>query len=420
MHFRLSLLMFLNFTIIGAWVPVLSPFLEQLHLPPEQAAWIFASNALGAIVGPIVWGQIADRWLAAQKCIAVCSFCSAASLWFVAGSREPTPVFWGSLAFWLFMIPSLSVGASLTFRHLRNPEREYSRVRLWGTIGWIAVGWVLTAWYVIAYEESGIAVDRADALRLGAICAGLTGLYAWTLPHTPPLPRGMEANGRRAALSAIFDAPLRALGLFRHPSFSVLCVCLFLAYMTFTLSSQLTALLLLKLGVEQAWVPSCQTLAQTTEVMTLASLPILLVRFGPKGAMVLGLGAWTLALCVFSVGAPRPLVIASLALHGLFITCFVVVAQLHINRLARDDVRASAQGLMQFINGFGLLAGHFLVGWLRARLGDDYSQAFVPGAIVAVSVLILLVVGFHGSRHQGPSVPAYNEKRQTDQERTPP
>jgi MFS family permease len=401
MHVRLSLLMFLNFTIIGAWVPVLSPFLEQLHLLPEQAAWIFASNALGAILGPIVWGQIADRWLAAEKCICICCLASSASLWFVAGSREPAPIFWGSVAFWMFMIPSLSVGASLTFRHLRNPDREYGRVRLWGTVGWIAVGWVLTAWYVIAYENNGFRVDRADALRLGAICACLTGLYAWTLPHTPPVARISAKSRNPLSLTSFLDAPLRTLALFRHPSFTVLCVCLFLAYMTFTLSSQLTSLLLLKLGVEQAWVPFCQTLAQTTEVLTLASLPVLLVRLGPKGAMVLGLFAWTLALSIFSLGTPRPLVIASLALHGVFITGFVVAAQLHVNRLARDDVRASAQGLMQFINGFGLLSGHFLVGWLRGRVGEDYSQAFLPGAIVAGFVLIFFAVGFQASRPKG-------------------
>ena len=53
---------------------------------------------------------------------------------------------------------------------------------------------------------------------------------------------------------------------------------------------------------------------------------------------------------------------------------------------------------MQFINGFGLLSGHCLVGWLRVRVGDDYSKAFLPGAMVAGLVLILFALGFHASR----------------------
>lgn len=397
MHFRLSLLMFLNFTVIGAWVPVLSPFLEQLDLGPHDAALIFATNALGAILGPVIWGQIADRWLAAEKCVTFCGAVSGVCLWMVAGSREFAGVFWGSLGFWMFMIPSLSVGAALTFRHLRNPERDYGRVRLWGTIGWIAIGWALTGWYVLAYD-TGQAVNRADALRLGAICAWLTALYAFTLPHTPPLPRAPDAGSSRRGLAALFDAPRNAMLLFRHRSFSVLCACLFVVYITFTLSAQLTSLLILKLGVQQTWVPSLQTIAQSTEVASLAVMPVLLVRLGQKGAMVVGLGAWCLALAIFSIGTPAALVISSLALHGIFITCFIVAGQLYVNRLARDDMRASAQGLMMFINGFGLLIGHILVGWLRAGVGDDYSLAFVPGAALAGLMFIVFSAGFQTSR----------------------
>ena len=223
--------------------------------------------------------------------------------------------------------------------------------------------------------------------------------YAWTLPHTPPVPRsGFDAQARNW-LAAALDAPLAALHLFRHRSFAVLCSCLFVIYLTFTLSLQLTSLLVAQhLGVAQDWLPLLQTLAQSTEVATLALLPVLLVRLGQKGTMVLGLSAWTAALTIFGMGAPSWLVIASLALHGLFVSCFLVAGQLYINRLARDDMRASAQGLIQLINGLGLLTGHFLVGWLRAGVGDDYSSAFVPGAVVAGVVVVMFGVGFHVSR----------------------
>jgi MFS family permease len=402
MHFRFSLLMFLNFTILGAWLPVLAPFLEQLGCSPRESAWIFATNAMGAILGPVVWGQIADRWLAAEKCISICCLASGTCLWLAGKSTRPIEVFWSCFVLWVFLIPVLSVGASLAFRHLRNPETEYGRVRLWGTVGWIAIGWVLTAWYRITTGGDPESVDRADALRLGAWCGWLTGVYAWTLPHTPPLPRVVTVtseNGRHW-LATVFDAPLHAMRLFRHRSFAVLCGGLFSVYATFSLSAQLTALLLENhLGVAKELLPAVQTLAQTTEVMSLALLPILMIRLGPKGTMILGLTAWTLALTVFSIGQPKALAVVSLALHGVFISCFVVAGQLYINRLARDDMRASAQGLMQLVNGLGLLTGHFLVGWLRGRVGANYPAAFVPGAVVAGIVLVVFAAGFRARRH---------------------
>jgi MFS family permease len=402
MRFRLSLLMFLNYTILGAWVPVLAPFLEQLGCSPRETAWIFATNALGAILGPVVWGQIADRWLAAEKCISICCLASGTCLWLVAESTRPIEAFWSCFFLWLFLIPVLSVGASLAFRHLRNPETEYGRVRLWGTLGWIAIGWMLTAWYQITTGGDSDSVDRADALRLGAWCGWLTGIYASTLPHTPPLPRNMTATNvnERRWLATAFDAPLQALRLIRHRSFAVLCGCLFSVYATFSLSAQLTALLLENhLGVAKELLPAVQTLAQTTEVLTLALLPILMIRLGLKGVMLLGLTAWTLALTVFSIGQPKVLAVVSLGLHGVFISCFIVAGQLYINRLAQDNMRASAQGLMQFVNGLGLLTGHFLVGWLRGLVGTNYPTAFVPGAVVAVVVLVVFAAGFRASRH---------------------
>jgi MFS family permease len=197
MHFRLSLLMFLNFMILGSWAPVLSPFLEQRAFTPRQSAWIFATNALGAILGPVLWGQIADRWLASQKCISFCCLVSGTCLWWIAAGTDAMAVFWGSFAFWMFMIPALSVSASLTFRHLQHPDKEFGKVRLWGTVGWMVAGWWLGGWYALAYgpEVPPESKDWGDALRWGAAFAWLTSFYAWSLPHTPPVIVSSAAAG---------------------------------------------------------------------------------------------------------------------------------------------------------------------------------------------------------------------------------
>jgi len=399
MYLRLSLLMFLEFAIMGAWSPVLAPHLKQLFFTPHEASWVFATNALGALLGPIVWGQIADRWLAAERCISLCCAVSGACLWLVADWTAPADVFWGCLVFWLFMIPSLSVASSLTFRHLPHPDREFGKVRLWGTVGWIVAGFTLTAWYFFKdwLGESRVENDWADALRLGALVAWANMVYAWFLPHTPPAPR--TADGRSLGwLGAVFGAPLAALQLFRHRSFGVLCACLFGVYVTWPFNAQLTPLLLEDRGVPANWLPTLLTLAQSLELMMLWLLPNILVRLGQKGTMVAGMSAWTLALALFTLALPGPVLAAALPLHGVFICCFLVAGQLYVNRLASHDVRASAQGLIQLINGLGLLTGNLLVGGVRAWANDEYAWVFAPAALLACGLLAAFAAGFEATR----------------------
>ena len=87
--------------------------------------------------------------------------------------------------------------------------------------------------------------------------------------------------------------------------------------------------------------------------------------------------------------------IASLVLHGFFITCFLVAGQVFINRIARHEFRASAQGLLVLINGLGLLLGNFIVGELRDRLSDDYPRVFLPAAVGVTGLALLFVARFH-------------------------
>jgi predicted MFS family arabinose efflux permease len=178
----------------------------------------------------------------------------------------------------------------------------------------------------------------------------------------------------------------------------VLCVCLFGVYVTFPFSTQMTPLYLEQLGVRKAWLPALLTIAQSLEAATLILLPVFLVRFGQKGTMVLGLSAWCAALSIYALAGPREVIIGSLALHGIFICCFLVAGQLYVNRLADEDVRASAQGLMQFISGLGLFLGHLLVGRVRDWAGTDYARAFLPGAVLAGLLIVVFGLGFRTSR----------------------
>jgi Na+/melibiose symporter-like transporter len=281
------------------------------------------------------------------------------------------------------------------FRLLDHPERDYGRVRMFGTVGWVAASGCLTLWF--CFDASRSATDYSDSLRLGGSFAFLLALYAWTLPHTPPQRTPNPVGTERSPLARLLDAPLSALMLFRYRSFVIYCICMFGMNVTLPFTVQLNPLLLERLDVPSDRMALLLTIAQSTEIVFLFLLPLLLKRFGLKPVMVVGGMSWTLGLSLLSIGEPVGLALASLMTHGVFICCFLVAGQVFVNRLATHDIRASAQGVLLLISGSGLLLGHQLVGGLRNYSQDNYGAAYFVAACIAGGMVSVFLIGFAGA-----------------------
>lgn len=392
LHLRLSALLFLQFAVLGAFVPLLSVHLNRLGLTELELAGVFATPAMAALVSPLVMGQVADRWLPAERCITVCALAASGLLWLLAGLRDPPAVFAVSLAAWLVLQPALNLGTTVSLTHLSNPERQYSLVRLWGTVGWIVPGLLLFVWFsdlrwlcrpLAWFRPENPQSELSDTLRLAALLAFVHGSYALTLPHTPPQ--------RRAAA---WLAPVAAARLLRDRSFAVYFVCVLGAWASIPFSSQAVPLLLEALQVPLRCLSPTLTIAQAMEVIALALLPMLLLRFGVRGTMLLGLAAWVTALTVLATGPPVWLAAASLLLNGLFISFFAVAGQVFVNRKARGDIRASAQALLAFTAGAGMLGGNLVVGLVRRAVQGAFAPTFAVGAGIAAALVVVFLIGF--------------------------
>ncbi len=379
MRFRLSVLMFLQWAVPGAVVPLYTVRLEQT--PGFDALTVgacCATQAAATACSALVAGQVADRWLSAEKALSACAATAGLALWLLAEARQPAAVFGLTLLFWCATGPALLLGTTICFTHLPEPARQFGPVRLWGTAGWMVIGWLLAAWLAGPWGH----LD--DTCRLGALLALALAGYAWALPATPPGP--VRDGSRRLA-------PLAAARLLRHRAFACYLVCLLGACLTFPFSVQLTPLLLRQRDLPEAGISALLTLGQSSEVACLFLLPLLLQRLGVRGTLGLGLGAWVAALAALAVGW-LGLVIGSLGLSGLFVTGFLSAGQVHLNSVADDDLRASVQGLYTFVNGVGQLAGNLLAGWLRGRAPEHLSAAFILPAVVTGLMFVLFLAGF--------------------------
>jgi predicted MFS family arabinose efflux permease len=396
MRIRLSVLMFLQWAVPGALVPLYSIRLHQLGFGQLTIGVCCATQAVAAVVSSLVAGQVADRWLPAEKALAICAALAGLDLWLLAELTEPVPVLLATLFFWMSAGPMLLLGTTVSFTHLPLPEKQFGPVRMWGTLGWMVIGWVIGYWLSApAWLAEVLAVIRPaapsavlpDAFRLGGVTALLMAGYALTLPHTPP---------RRVPGSRVL-APLGALGLLRNGAFATYAACVLGACATFAFSTQSTPLLLAQLGIPAHRISSTLTLAQSTEVVGLAVLPVLLMRLGVRGTMLLGLVAWLAAMTALAVGRPLGLAVASLGLHGIFVTGFLIAGQVYANGLAEGDLRASVQGLFQFVNGLGTLAGNLLAAWLRRWTHGELPPTFAVAAAITALMILLFLNGFHRS-----------------------
>jgi len=245
------------------------------------------------------------------------------------------------------------------------------------------------AWFAAWLRPELPRSELPDAFRLGAILAVGLSIYALTLPHTPPSRTG-----------GTWLAPLGAIHLLKRRAFGVYIGVMLGLYITVAFTGQMTQLLLQSLGISLPWVCRTLTLAQVTEILSLAMLPWFLFRLGRAGTMRLGIAAWTLALALLTIGWPTELVVASLALNGLLICCFLVAGQVFLNSQATGDIRASTQGLFTFTSGLGLLIGNLLVGEVRSFFNRAFAPSYGVATAIGVVMLVTFFVGFSDDKKE--------------------
>ncbi|MCI0353533.1 MAG: M48 family metalloprotease, partial [Acidobacteria bacterium] len=139
---RLAIMMFLEYLIWGSWLPLLALYLgDVLGFTGAQIGWIFATQAIASIAGLILGGQLADRILAAEKLLALLQFIGGITMLLLARQTSFGPFFALMLVYQLAYIPTLSLTNSVCFYNVTDAQRDFGRLRLWGTIGWIAASW---------------------------------------------------------------------------------------------------------------------------------------------------------------------------------------------------------------------------------------------------------------------------------------
>lgn len=376
-RWRLSVMMFLQYMVWGAWYPVLSTYMAQIGFTNLQVGVIYSLLPVGCMIAPFAGGQLADRYVSTEKLLAVLHLVGGVVLCITAGIASYRSLLVMMLLWALIYAPTLALSNSITFHHLPDAENKFGLVRVFGTLGWIAVAALLTLLRTIWPEPQGIpGLGGADSLWLGGLISLALGVFCFALPRTPPAKTG----GSPWAFLAAFK-------MLRDPSFALFVIISFVVATELMFYYVLTGPFLLTLGVSQANMPFVMAIAQVAEIGTMIALPLMLKKWGLRGTMALGIIAWPIRYAIFAYGQPRWLVIAALALHGICYVCFFVVSFIYVNSVAPPDIKGSAQAFMTFVTlGAGMYLGSNFAGWI----GSHYTTGVGAGAVTNYTKVFLV------------------------------
>ncbi|MGI4738130.1 MAG: nucleoside permease [Janthinobacterium lividum] len=387
-RFKLSLMMFLEFFIWGAWFVTLGTYLLQnLHTTGTQVGVAVLTQSIGAIVAPFIIGLIADRFFSAQKILGVLHLVGAVLLWRAAGAASFDSFYPSILLYMIVYMPTLALVNSISFRQMKNPEKEFAPIRVLGTLGWIVAGLTI-GW--LNWEQGG---KLGLTFQMAAGASLLLGIFSFLLPPTPPVKRdGPITIGEVLGLEAIGLLKNRSYLIFFLASIAI-CVPLSFYY-------GFTNAFLNEVGMKSA--AGVQTLGQVSEVLFMLLIPMFFVRLGVKKMLAIGMVAWVLRYVFFAYGngdSAYWMLIAGIVLHGVCYDFFFVTGQIYTDNLAGEQSKSAAQGFITLATyGVGMLIGSLLSGQVvdahqLANQQHDWRTIWlIPAAIAAAVLLVFLLL----------------------------
>ena len=387
-RFKLSVMMFLEFFIWGAWFVTLGTYLvHNLRTSGTQVGVAFLTQSIGAIVAPFIIGLIADRFFSAQKILGVLHLAGAALLWRTSLAVDFTAFYPYLLTYMILYMPTLALVNSISFRQMENPQKEFAPIRVLGTLGWIVAGLTI-GW--LNWEQNG---QLGLTFRMAAGASLLLGVFSFTLPATPPASKvGSSTVGELLGLEAIGLLKNRSYLIFFLASIAI-CVPLSFYY-------GFTNLFLNEVGMKSA--AGVQSLGQVSEVLFMLLIPVFFIRLGVKKMLAIGMLAWAARYVFFAYGDGGNtywLLIAGIIVHGICYDFFFVTGQIYTDNLAGEQSKSAAQGFITLATyGVGMLLGSLLSGQIvdahktTGDLHDWHAIWLIPAAIAAAVLAAFLLL----------------------------
>ena len=393
---QLSVMMFLEFFIWGGWFVTLGTFLgKNLAATGDQTGDVFSTQSWGAIIAPFIIGLIADRYINAEKILGALHILGALLMYQMYNAESISVFYPYVFVYMVLYMPTLALVNSVSFKQMQNPEKDFSGIRVWGTIGWIIAGLLISYLFHWDSAENTAKGMLKNTFLMSGVASLILGIMSFTLPKTPP----KRTPGEKVSLKEIIG--LDALKLLKDKNFAIFFIASVLICIPLAFYYQNTHPFLTDVGMKNP--TGKMTIGQISEVLFLLLLPIFFTKYGFKKTILVGMFAWALRYILFAYGDAGDrafMLLTGIALHGICYDFFFVSGQIYTNARAGEKIKSAAQGLITLATyGVGMLIGFKVAGLIKDsyQLPDgsyDYRMIWIIPSIIAAAVLVLFALFF--------------------------
>jgi len=394
-RFKLSVMMFLQYAYYGVWIIPFASFLQSNKYTNLDISNIIGNTAIAFILAPLFVCMLTDKFFKSEKILSVLNITGAILLLLAAknvtnsaGLAQPLIMWWIILIHCIFYTPTWALTNNIAMRQMSNPERDFSSIRIMGTIGWIIISAIaLFSSQITQILNISVVYEKSNIpLLIGSVLGIAAGFWALCLPATPP-----EKNKSKTNFSDIFG--ISALKLLKNKNFLIISVICLIAGITDIYYWAWCNLFLTELNIKSG--PAVMALGQMTELVTLMIIAQLLTRLGTKKTLFIGIIISLLRFTLLSLSYAHmlPLSYLGVSLHGTFFVLVVITSQIYINKKSPKNLMASAQGLLSMLTfGIGWFLGAHISGYIVEKY--QLSQSSHNWSIIWLYPLPLITLAF--------------------------
>lgn len=364
LHARLAGFYFWYFGFIGLWAPYWSLYLKDLGFSPARIGELLALSHVVRLIAPTFWGWLADRSgrrMALVRGVCLAALLSLTGLYVVGTNYAGVALI--LVLFGVFWNAALPQFEAVTLNHLGQASHRYSRIRLWGSVG-----------FIVTAVGGGRLLEQYGVGQLPGVLLTVL-LLVWLISLWIPDKPGSHPTGSAAPLGPVLRQ--------RQVIALLVVVCLMQAsfgpfYAFFTIYLQ-------ALGYSGDLIGGLWSLGVVAEIVVFWWMPTLMPRFGVQRLL-----AWTLLLTAVRwlltgyAAHSLPLLLLAQTLHafsfGVFHACTIEL----IRQYFPGALAGRGQALYSSLSmGLGGALGTLLAGYLWAVVG--------PGPSYAVSAMLCLL-----------------------------
>jgi PPP family 3-phenylpropionic acid transporter len=356
---RLAGFYFFYFAYLGAFAPFFSLYLESAGMSAVQIGVLMALPQFTRILAPHLWGWLADRGPSRLRIVRFTGIAGLACfLWVFAGSGFALlfVVLFAMTFFWSAALPLME---ATTLSHLGEETARYGRVRVWGSVGFIA------AVVAVGYLLDGLDVHVLPWV-VAAMMMGMLAL-SWMIPDAKSEPHASDQLPiwdivrQPAVVALVFASALMAAA--HAPYYTFYSIHLVNHGYSKALTGWLWALgVVCEIGIF-VWMPRLYR-AFTLRQILIASFALAVLRF-----LIIGWGAASLTMLLLAQ-----------TLHAASFGSFHAAAIGVVHRLFRGRHQARGQAIYGSLSfGVGGALGGFASGY-----GWDYLGAGVTFSLAAM------------------------------------